>query len=418
MSPRTNSGRRTACLLDDAVAVLGLPGAVAGVYLAGLSALSALSAGAVAEPGVADHHLNVTVLVPAHNEQLNIEATVTSLLNTDYSVQHRRVVVVADNCSDDTAVRAGAAGAEVLVRTDPINRGKGFALEHGLAEVMKIPWTDVVVVVDADTIVSTNLLRALTAIVSGGEHAVQADYQVRNPGDSWRTRLLHIAFTAFHQVRSSGRERLGLSCGLRGNGMAFSRDALQRVPHQVHSVVEDLEYGIRLARDGIRVAYAPQAWVRGDMPADASASQTQRDRWEGGRRLIRRTEGPSLAKEALRTRDPVLADLAIDVYLPPLGQLVTALSVGLAVATCTGIGARRQRAAYVHGIGLAGVALHVGRAWRASGTGMSGLVDLARAPGYVAWKLVRRAQQAFGQLDAIPTNWVRTARAGEHEEPV
>ncbi len=410
MSTRTNFGRRTARLLDDAVAVLGLPGAAAGVYLAGLSALSISVA---PETVGVDQALNVTLIVPAHNEQLNIEATVTSLLDTDYPAQHRRVVVVADNCSDETAVRARRAGADVLVRTDPINRGKGFALEHGFTQVLADVWTEVVVVVDADTIVSRNLLWALTARVSAGEHAVQADYQVRNPGDSWRTRLLHIAFTAFHEVRSSGRERLGLSCGLRGNGMAFSRDALQRAPHQAHSVVEDLEYGIRLARAGIRVAYASQAWVRGDMPADAAASQTQRDRWEGGRRIMRRTEGRALAREALRTRNPVLADLAVDVYLPPLGQVVTALSIGLAVGVGTGIGARRQRAAYVHGIGLAGVALHVGRAWQASGTGMSGLVDLARAPGYVAWKLVRRMQQAFGQHEAIPTNWVRTARAGE-----
>ena len=415
MSTRTSSGQRTARLFDDAVAVLGLPGAAAGVYLAGLSALSI-----VAEPetpGVGEA-LNVTVVVPAHNEQLNIEATVTSLLDTDYPAQHRRVVVVADNCSDETAVLAQRTGADVLVRTDPINRGKGFALEHGFAQALANDWTEVVVVVDADTVVSHNLLRVLTARVSGGEHAVQADYQVRNPGDSWRTRLLHIAFTAFHQVRSSGRERLGLSCGLRGNGMAFSRHALQQTPHQAHSVVEDLEYGIRLGRAGIRVAHASQAWVRGDMPADAAASQTQRDRWEGGRRLIRRTEGRALAREALRTRNPVLADLAMDVYLPPLGQLVTALSIGLVVGVGSGTAAKRQRAAYVHGIGLVGVALHVGRAWQASGTGMNGLLDLARAPSYVAWKLVRRMQQAFGQHGAIPTNWVRTARAGERNSAI
>lgn len=418
MSTRTNSGRRTVRLLDDAVAVLGLPGAAAGMYLAALSVLSARPIGAAPNTVEVGDFLNVTVVVPAHNEQLNIEATVISLLDTDYPSHHRRVAVVADNCSDETAVRARRAGADVLVRTDPVNRGKGFALEHGFAQAMGDGWTNMVVVVDADTIVSRNLLAALMQRVSAGEHAVQADYQVRNPGDSWRTRLLHIAFTAFHEVRSSGRERLGLSCGLRGNGMAFTTEALVRAPHQAHSVVEDLEYGIRLARAGIRVAYVSQAWVRGDMPANAAASQTQRDRWEGGRRMIRKSQGRALAREAIATGNPVLADLAVDLYVPPLGQLVMALTIGFAAATGTGLGGRRQRAVYVHGIGLVGVVLHVGRAWKASGTGLGGMVDLARAPAYVAWKLIRRVQQTVGQREAIPSNWVRTARAGENIDAV
>ena len=97
---------------------------------------------------------------------------------------------------------------------------------------------------------------------------------------------------------------------------------------------------------------------------------------------------------------------------------MTALTIGFAAATGTGLGGRRQRAVYVHGIGLVGVVLHVGRAWKASGTGWGGIVDLARAPAYVAWKLIRRVQQTVGQRKAIPTNWVRTARAGEHIDAV
>ena len=110
----------------------------------------------------------------------------------------------------------------MLLRNEPDHRGKGYArprlqLEPG-SEL-----ADAVVVVDADTAVSTNLLTAFAARFEAGAVAVQADYGVRNPppmahaGDDYRTRR--------HGVRSVARERLGLSCGLRGNGMGFSKAA-------------------------------------------------------------------------------------------------------------------------------------------------------------------------------------------------
>jgi cellulose synthase/poly-beta-1,6-N-acetylglucosamine synthase-like glycosyltransferase len=70
---------------------------------------------------------DVAVLIPAHNESAGIEATLRCL-----QAQLRagdRVLVVADNCDDDTAAVARDAGAEVIERIDAIHRGKGFALD-------------------------------------------------------------------------------------------------------------------------------------------------------------------------------------------------------------------------------------------------------------------------------------------------
>ena len=56
------------------------------------------------------------IIVPAHDEEAGIARTVQSLLAIDYPAVLRRVIVVADNCSDATAARASQAGATVLVR--------------------------------------------------------------------------------------------------------------------------------------------------------------------------------------------------------------------------------------------------------------------------------------------------------------
>ncbi len=401
---------------DLAVGAATVPAAAAGLYLAGLSVPSRRR---VPPVNTAQH---LAVVVPAHNEAADIEATVTSLLASDYPAERRRVVVVADNCTDATASLARNAGAEVLERTDLTKRGKGYALETAFAHVFDRSISsnrpDVVLVVDADTLVSSNLLTACSSRIAAGELVVQADYRVRQAQRSWRTRLLHIAFTAFHDVRSSGRERLGVSCGLRGNGMAFSAEALRRVPHTAFSIVEDLEYGIALGRAGIRVAYAHEAWVQGHMPTDAKSSESQRDRWEGGRRLIRKRDGRKLVTEAVRTHDPVLADLAADVYVPPLAQLSSAL-VGLSAVAFVGsafsvrLTGRSWVSPFIGAAGLAGLGAHVAEGWRRSGTGLAGLADLARAPMYVAWKIgLKVTGRGRG---AAPAEWVRTQRSDAQE---
>ena len=383
---------------------MGLPAATAGGYLGLLAVFSR-----VPVPPLEGELLGIAVIVPAHNELGNIEATVRSLLATDYPANRRRVIVLADNCTDATADVARTAGAEVIERTDDERRGKGFALTDTFPKVLADPAVDVVMVVDADTLVTPNLLRAASAHIGSGAEVLQARYAIRNANDSWRTRLLQIAFAAFHDVRSLGRERLGVSCGLRGNGMAFSREALRRVPHHTETVIEDLEFGIRLALKGIRVRYVHEATVFGEMPTDSASSAVQRRRWEGGRVQLRRLFAGPLVRRAVSDRDRLAADLAMDLLVPPLGQLVGVLVVGLGGSVVLAVLGGGGVASVVWGVGLGGVVVHVARGWQLSGTGARGLVDLLAAPLYVGWKLTSKAVR----VRRPPTEWVRTPRAGE-----
>ena len=91
-----------------------------------------------------------------------------------------RVLVVADNCTDSTAALARAAGAEVLERDDTERRGKGYALDFAFHASQAHGWADAVVVVDADTEVSANLLEAFAARIENGAKAIQAHYGVLN----------------------------------------------------------------------------------------------------------------------------------------------------------------------------------------------------------------------------------------------
>jgi 1,2-diacylglycerol 3-beta-glucosyltransferase len=392
---------------DALLSVASLPVVACGAYLGLLTALSGRRPAPAPGSGI-----RFTVVVPAHNEELGIAATVDSLFAQDYDRSNVVVLVVADNCSDSTAAVARRAGATVTERNDSTRRGKGYALEHAFALVLRDDWSDAVVVIDADTTVSRNMLSAFAARIAAGAVAVQADYQVANAEVNWRTRLMKIAFTAFHEVRSRGRALLGVSSGLRGNGMCFTRSTLLAVPHDAFSVVEDLEYGIRLGRSGIIVQYAAEAVVLAEMPSESKQAASQRQRWEGGRASIRRSHGPRLVTDAVRSRNKVLLDLAADVYVPPLGQLAAATVAGAVVSGVATGGKGRSPQLFLLALGAIGA--HVARGWQLSGTGVRGLMDLARAPWLVAWKLISRRQGAStGSKSGQPAEWVRTVRAAE-----
>ena len=375
-------------------------------FVAAYLLLLTLLSGKPQVPRAVARNARFVVVVPAHDEAAGIARTVRSLLAIDWPAHARRVCVVADNCTDATADLARAAGAEVIERQDAERRGKGYALEFAFERLLAQGGFDAVVVVDADTAVSAQLLAAFAARMERGAQACQAFYGVLNPHAGWRTRLITIALAIFHRLRGRGREALGLSCGLRGNGMCFTADTLRRVPHRAFSIVEDLEYGLLLGRAGIRVQYVDEAYVLGEMVSSEKSARSQRQRWEGGRAQMVSRYGWPILREALDRRDRLLFDLALDVLIPPLGSVALA-AVGLAI-----LGAVFAAAGWIGpfvaiwALGpLAILLLHVARGVSLSGLGLSGWTTLVRAPFYLAWKLSLRLRR---RPDG--NQWVRTER--------
>jgi len=393
-------------LLDLSLLILAVPVLAASGYLLLLTLLSGLKPA----PPRLTPRLKFDVIIPSHNEEAGIANTVRNLSGVDWPVELRRIVVVADNCSDATADRAREAGATVLVRHNKELRGKGYALQLAFETSLAEGFADAVVVVDADTQVTPNLLHAFALRLEAGAHAVQAHYGVLNPEASWRTRLMAVAMALFHKVRSMGRERLSVSCGLRGNGMCFTHAIIRRVPHEAFSIVEDLEYGIRLGQAGERVHYAWEAEALGEMVSGEKASRSQRRRWEGGRLAMMRQHGLPLLAEGLRKGDRVLVDLAADLLVPPLSWVVLgAGALAVASAALSWMIGGVALSAWAAAASVLALVTYVMRGWWVSGQGVQGLLALARAPFYVAWKLwlvVSRPAEKKGE-------WVRTTREGQ-----
>lgn len=352
-------------------------------------------------PEVSARPWRFDVIVPAHDEAGGIARTIDSLLALDWPAGRFRVLVVADNCSDDTAAVARAAGAQVIERTDPTLRGKGAALAFAYAHSAREGQADAVAVVDADSTVSPNLLRAFAARLDAGAEAVQGGYGVLNPDASWRTRLMTLALTLVNRLRRRGRDALGGSAGLAGNGMCFTQALLARVPHRGNALAEDLEYGIVLGLSGVRVWFADEAGVRGEMVAGEAASRSQRIRWEGGRLAMARQHLSTLLARGMRG-DGLALDLALDLLVPPLSYLVLALAAGLLAAlTLFAVTGSGVVVLYLFAAKLLGA--HLVGGIRASGLGWRVLGDLLHVPRYVLWKLLRARP-------GVPREWIRTER--------
>ena len=219
-----------------------------------------------------------------------------------------------------------------------------------------------------------------------------------------RTRLITIAKAAFHIVRSRARERLGVSCGIRGNGWCVTQLLLEKVPYRAFSLTEDLEYGIQLGLAGYRVAYADEAHSDAEMVSDEKVAGKQRQRWEAGRFQLVRTMTVPLLAAALFKRSFLCLDLALDLLILPLSYIVVSIA-GLALLA--GILATQTEDALIVlwvslGCALC-LVLYVLRGWQLSGLGARGLFDLIRAPGFIAWKLLVSLRKRSNE-------WIRTER--------
>ena len=342
----------------------------------------------------------LAVVVPSHNEAASIGRCVKSLAGC---AAPRRpitvdVVVIADNCDDLTSARARRAGARVIERDDPKRRGKGYALQDAFERLLLEGYNGFVVV-DADSIADTNLISELVGLIDKGADGAQARYCVLNVDAGPRTQLMNVALMAFNVLRPRGRQRWGLSAGIFGNGFALTRATVQAVPYDVHSVVEDLEYHLRLVRSGRKIAFANRTTVRADVPAAGRGARTQRSRWEGGRLRIAMENVPGLVSDALSGNLRLIEPL-LDLLLPPLGFHVLSLAMIAAIP----LAAARMYA--LCAIGL--VAFHVGAAVVVGGGSRRDFAALFASPFYVLWKLA--AVPGIIRSTGRNADWVRTER--------
>lgn len=369
-----------------------------------LECLLALLPSSRRSDSISPQQLSVAVLMPAHNEEGIIKATLEQLLpEVDTPTQ---ILVIADNCDDATAQVARQIGVSVLERQDASRRGKGYALAFGLKALAESP-PDIVVMVDADCYVAPGTVNCIATKAFQSNHPVQAVYLMEQPAEpSLRDRVSALAFTVKNRVRAGGLSRVGVPILLGGTGMAFPWESLQAVELASGHIVEDMKLGIDLAIAGYRPTLALDAEVVGTLPDDRDAANNQRTRWEHGHLQTLKSYVPKLIIEAVKQLRLDLLILGLDLAIPPLalwsilGVLLTLLTGVLALFEVTVLPFQIQLLAV--GFLLSSIFL----SWLVWGRRILAFTQLIAIPLYILWKIPIYLKALLNP----ETNWVRTKR--------
>ncbi|RUM88615.1 MAG: hypothetical protein DSZ23_04310 [Thermodesulfatator sp.] len=260
------------------------------------------------------------ILVPAHNEASAIGATLESIRKSEYPENMLDVVVVADNCSDNTAEIVKSMGIQCLERNDPENTGKGHVLAWVFRHIVDTSGRDAFdafIILDADTHVAEDFFSVMNTRLLNGQHVIQAYTQVRHPERSCLESLAFLGFALNRNLRYLGRTRLGLQANLMGTGMCFARQVIERHGWPALSRVEDLEMTMYLKLRGVRVFLAEDAHATVELHENVHRSGIQRLRWDIGKFQVRNMYLSKFIKRFFQTGDFSFLDSSLELVLPP-----------------------------------------------------------------------------------------------------
>jgi len=253
-----------------------IPAALVTFYYAFLALYSLLSRKEIkVSYGVPKH--TFAILIPAHNEENSISATLQSCGELNYPKEKYKVFVIADNCTDRTADIVRQNGATCFERFDEEKKGKGFALEWGFKQILPEGY-DALVVLDADCQLANHALRIFDNYLKKGEKVLQANDAASNPDSNAMSYAVAIGNLIENRLFYAPKSKLGLAVFLRGTGMVFRREVLDQYPWSAHAIVEDAEYTLRLIKNGIKVNFVNEVKVSSEFPATKDQLRVQRER--------------------------------------------------------------------------------------------------------------------------------------------
>ena len=380
---------------------LGLLAGLGGGYLGILAGATFL--GRDRPDGSSDRpsgEVRFAVVVPAHDEEEVIPTVLEHLEGLQYPRRLYEVFVVADNCRDATAEVARRYDCTVWERVDPDRRSKGHALSWAFDRMLRT--YDAVVIVDADSVVDPGLLDAFSRAYNPSM-ALQGSY-LAPPGPGVLSVAGYVAAALHNDLKPRGREGLGCSAGVLGNGVCIPRAVLDEVPWRRFGLAEDVEYHVDLVLAGKRVGFVPDARVSAAAPGTLGGMDSQRSRWERGRLDALRSSAWPLLRRAVRERDPVSLEALASISALPFSPTV------LAAVGCAALGAlRRSKGGMATGVlALAASSVATLRALRLVRAPAGVYAYLAALPLFVLWKGYVTLSSLVGGPGRA---WVRTERA-------
>jgi cellulose synthase/poly-beta-1,6-N-acetylglucosamine synthase-like glycosyltransferase len=238
----------------------------------------------------------IAVLISARNESGVIANLLRSLAEQDYSKEHYRVFVVADNCTDNTAEIARREGAFVYERFNQVEKGKGYALDYLIKKIKEDfgeDAYDAFIVFDADNVAEKNYITEMNKVYSAGYEVITSYRNASNYGAGWRAGGQGMYFLRDARILNLARMRLNCNTFVTGTGFLFSNEiAKANGGWPFHCLTEDGEFTMDNCVKGVKTGYCHDAIFYDEQAVDIKTSWYQQLRWcKGGLQIFRKYLG-------------------------------------------------------------------------------------------------------------------------------
>lgn len=350
--------------------------------------------------------ISTVILIPAHNESIGISSTLHSIKNKIEQSSNIKVLVVADNCDDDTVQVVRSHNIEVIERFDKKKRGKGYALDFGI-QYLSNTKPDIVLILDADCLVGDHAISTLVNHAIFYKRPIQGLYLMHSHHDApIKAKIAEFAWRVKNQVRPMGFHKLGLPCQLMGSGMAFPWQAISQVSLATGHIVEDMKLGVDLARLKLPPRFCPEALITSQFPMNKDGISSQRTRWEHGHIGMIVKEGPSLICKSIINADLKMLALALEMCVPPLALLVLMISLLSGLGIILSVLTKQLLPWSIAFLDLLFVGLGVALAWFKYGKNIVSFSELLLVPLYILFKIPLYVKFIFKRQ----SDWVRSKR--------
>jgi len=249
-----------------------------------------------------NHHY--AAVISARNESQVLGNLIESIKNQSYPRELIDIYVIADNCTDDTADIARAAGATVFERFNTELVGKGYALNwffNLLKESEADNKYDAFIVFDADNVLDTNFIYEMNKVYDKGYRIITSYRNSKNYGENWITAGYSLWFLREARYLNNPRMQLGTSCAISGTGFLVASDIIRKAGGWVHHLLtEDIEFTVSNILDGEKIGYCGKAVLYDEQPNKFRQSYLQRLRWAKGFYQVFKNYGWRLMKGMFR----------------------------------------------------------------------------------------------------------------------
>lgn len=279
------------------------------------------------------------ILIAARNERTVISQLIESIRLQKYPSELYDIYVIADNCTDDTAEIAEAAGATVFRRDDTTRVGKGYALNFGFKNITKLGKFDSYdgfFVFDADNLLDENYIAEMNNVFDSGYRIVTSYRNSKNYDTNWLSAGSSLWFLREAKYINNSRMILGLSCAVSGTGFLVAREIIERNDGwKYYLLTEDIEFSIDSVIKDEKIGYAGGAMLYDEQPYTFRDSWNQRTRWAKGFFQVFKAYGTKLFVSIFKNRSFSSYDMLMTIMpammLTLIGAIVNSVFLGISL---------------------------------------------------------------------------------------